>query len=476
MIIFVPPALIAQTNKPTDLHGARLIADKIITAGNLRNYLTFIASDALQGRDTPSQGLDVAAEFIAFHLRRWGLKPAGDNGTFFQKIPMAKLAFDEAKSRLTLETTPLRVGESYVIDSGNATAFGELVSVTGEPGTTSLKGKIVLLGPEASDATLTRTLEAGAVAVLKSTTNLTWWRRQASQASRRGSYRTELRPTPEPPAATPVLTVSPEASAQLLAGIGKKVAVTVVSTIERVYTQNVVAVIEGTDPKLKSEYVAMGAHYDHVGVGRGNGDIIFNGADDDGSGTTAILSIAEAMTQARPKRSTLFVWHAGEEKGLEGSSYFVEHPTVPLSQVTAQLNIDMIGRSKPAGDTNPANKVLTGPHAIYVIGTQMMSTELGKQIHETNTRYLKLEYDPKYDSPTDPEQIFFRSDHYNYAKKGIPICFWFDGVHEDYHRPGDEVSKIDFDKMEKITRTVFLTAINVGNLPQRPKVDKPLNR
>ena len=477
-MLFLPlslPALI-QPAKPVDLHTARLIADKVISAESLRGYLTFIASDALQGRDTPSQGLDVAAEFIAFHLKKWGLKPAGDNGTYFQKIPMVKPGYDEAKSSISVGDATLKFGESYAIDRGNGTVTGDLVSITGELGTTDVKGKIVLFGADASATVMSQAQAAGAAAVLKSSTSETWWRRQASLVNRRSFWRMEQTPTPDPPVATPVITLSPDASAQLLASVGKSVTVTAIAKVERIYTQNVVAIAEGTDPKLKSEYVAVGAHYDHVGVSGTSGDTIFNGADDDGSGTVAILAMAEAAAQARPKRSMLFVWHAGEEKGLQGSSYFVEHPTVPLSQVVAQLNIDMIGRSKPAGDTKPANRDLSGPNAIYVIGTTMMSTELGKLIHSTNTKFLKLDYDPKYDAPDDPNRFFYRSDHFNYAKKGIPICFWFDGVHEDYHRPGDEVSKIDFAKMEKITRTVFLTAHNVGNLPQRPKVDKPLNR
>ncbi|MCX6367137.1 MAG: M28 family peptidase [Armatimonadetes bacterium] len=479
-MLFLPlPALIAPAQlapKPADLHGARLIGDKVITAENLRGYLTFIASDALQGRDTPSQGLDVAAEFLAFHLKKWGLKPGGDKGTFFQKIPMIKMGFDETKSSLTIAETAVKFGESFAIERGNGSATGDLVSITDDLGSADVKGKIVLLGPEVRDTVLPKVLEAGAVAVLRTSTNQSWWRRNAVQASRRAGWRMERTPTPEPPTAVPVVMLSPEASAQALLSVGKSVSVTVQAKIERIYTQNVVAIAEGSDPKLKSEFVAVGAHYDHVGTGGRGTDTIFNGADDDGSGTVAILSMAEAAVQARPKRSLLFVWHAGEEKGLQGSSYFVDTPTVPIGQIVAQLNIDMIGRSKPAGDTKPANKDLSGPNSIYVIGTTMMSTELGKLIHETNAKYLKLDYDPKYDAPDDPNRFFYRSDHFNYAKKGIPICFWFDGVHEDYHQVGDEVSKIDFNKMEKITRTVFLTAINIGNLPQRPKVDKPLNR
>jgi Zn-dependent M28 family amino/carboxypeptidase len=242
-------------------------------------------------------------------------------------------------------------------------------------------------------------------------------------------------------------------------------------------TQNVVAVFEGSDPVLKNEYVAVGAHYDHVGVGVPvNGDAIYNGADDDGSGTTAILAMAEALakTSPRPKRSVLFVWHCGEEKGLWGSQYFTQFPTLPLASIVTQLNIDMIGRSRQEGDTTPANKELSGPNEIYVIGSKMMSTELGALSERVNASFLNLNFNYKYDDPADPNRFFFRSDHFNYAQKGIPIIFYFDGVHEDYHRPGDEVSKIDFQKMEKVTRTVYLTLWEIANSPQRPRVDKQL--
>jgi Zn-dependent M28 family amino/carboxypeptidase len=242
-------------------------------------------------------------------------------------------------------------------------------------------------------------------------------------------------------------------------------------------TQNVVAVFEGGDPVLKNEYVALGAHYDHVGIGIPvKGDAIYNGADDDGSGTTALLAMAEALGKARtrPKRSVLFVWHAGEEKGLWGSRYFTSYPTVPLEQVVAQINIDMIGRSKQEGDTNTRNADLSGPNQIYVIGSKMMSTELGELTESVNRQYLNLTYDYRYDDPADPNRFFFRSDHYNYARKGIPIVFFFDGEHEDYHKPGDSVDKIDFAKMEKVARTIYLTLWEVANRPGRPKVDKQL--
>jgi len=260
-------------------------------------------------------------------------------------------------------------------------------------------------------------------------------------------------------------------------GAGKKVVFKVAVKTDRISTQNVVAVFEGSDPVLKNEYVALGAHYDHVGIGTpANGDAIYNGADDDGSGTTALLAMAEALARAktRPKRSVLFVWHAGEEKGLWGSRYFTEFPTIPLAQIVTQINIDMIGRSKKEGDTNQRNRNLSGPNQIYVIGSKMMSTELGELSEAVNKSYLNLEYDYRYDDPADPNRFFFRSDHYNYARKGIPIIFYFDGVHEDYHRPGDSAEKIDYPKMEKITRTIYMMLWEIANRPARPKVNKPL--
>jgi hypothetical protein len=267
--------------------------------------------------------------------------------------------------------------------------------------------------------------------------------------------------------------------ASFLMNDSKKVNLNVASSAETIPTQNVVAVWEGSDPQLKSEYVALGSHYDHVGSGcgpAGGDDNICNGADDDGSGTTAMLAMAEALTKAptRPKRSILFVWHCGEEKGLWGSRYFTEYPTVPINAIVAQLNMDMIGRTKADGDTNTRNKDLTGPNSIYIIGSTMMSTELGELVNAVNKSYLNLTFDTRYDDPKDPQRFFYRSDHYNYAKKGIPIIFFFDGVHEDYHRKSDTADKIDYQKMEKVTRTVYMTAWEIANRPARLKVDKPL--
>jgi Zn-dependent M28 family amino/carboxypeptidase len=248
--------------------------------------------------------------------------------------------------------------------------------------------------------------------------------------------------------------------------------------VSKTPTQNVVAIWEGSDPKLKDEMVAVGAHYDHVGTNenaRGE-DKIWNGADDDGSGTVGVLAIAEALAKAptRPKRSILLVWHAGEEKGLWGSEYFNKYPTVDIKKVVAQLNIDMIGRSRAADDKNPRNKDLSGTNEVYVIGSEMMSSTLGAITKGTNAAYMNMEYNLKYDDPKDTNRFFFRSDHFNYAVNGIPVVFWFTGVHEDYHQPSDEVEKIDFNKMQTIARTIFLTMWEISELKERPAVDKEL--
>ncbi len=243
-------------------------------------------------------------------------------------------------------------------------------------------------------------------------------------------------------------------------------------------TQNVVAVFEGSDPVLKNEYVALGAHYDHVGLGIPvNGDAIYNGADDDGSGTTALLAMAEALGESADAAQTLGAVCLACRRRERDCGARAISPTIRRcrsSKIVTQINIDMIGRSKKEGDTNPRNLDLSGPNEIYVIGSRMMSTELGELTETVNKQYLNLTYDYRYDDPSDPNRFFFRSDHYNYARKGIPIVFFFDGEHEDYHQPSDSVDKIDFAKMEKVTRTIYLTLWEVANRPLRPKVDKQL--
>jgi hypothetical protein len=500
-----------------------------ITAEHLKDYLYFVASDEMGGRDTPSQGLDLTAKFIGMMLSRWGFKPAGDDGTFFQKISIRSEAVDPEKNTLSIAGQSFAINDDFFRMTGNGSVEGQLVFakdgwMVRSKGLDAyqgmdVKGKVVVLysdgfpnqnnltrlpagttqadltGTKGTDwadpVTYARQSGAAAVILVASPQLQGAWGQVRQFLSRGNMYPEKLREdTGNTENTLPVFLVSEKIGDALFAGesgnktsaapfaINKTANLAASTKTETKWTQNVVAVWEGRDPLLKNEYVAVGAHYDHVGTnpnapGR---DKIWNGADDDGSGTVAVLSIAEALAKAktRPKRSILFVWHAGEEKGLWGSEYFNKFPTVDLTKVVAQLNIDMIGRSKKAGDSNPKNKELTGENEIYVIGSEMMSTALGAITKGANTGFLNLTYNYKYDDPKDPNRFFFRSDHFHYALKGIPIAFWFDGVHEDYHQPGDHPDKIDYEKMEKVTRTIFLTMWELTDLKERPKVDKQL--
>ena len=324
------------------------------------------------------------------------------------------------------------------------------------------------------------------------------WGQLRGFLGRGGMYPDKLRVTPgDSTANPPAFLVSEKVGDAIFAGesatknatvafeMKKTASLSAASKTEHLMTQNVVALWEGSDPVLKNEMVAIGAHYDHIGVSQNPNlpDRINNGADDDGSGTVAVLSIAEALAKApkRPKRSVLFVWHCGEEKGLWGSEYFNKFPTVDIKNVVAQLNIDMIGRSQDPNNIikcyapgKPCNEELSKADEIYVIGKDMMSSTLGSVVDETNKQYLNLGYNTRYDDPKDKNRFFFRSDHFNYAVNHIPITFWFDGVHEDYHQPGDEPQKIDYVKMEKVSRTIMLTLLELTDLKERPKVDKTL--
>jgi Zn-dependent M28 family amino/carboxypeptidase len=492
-----------------------------ITAAQLKAYLSFIASDELEGRDTPSRGLNIAAQFLAAQLARWGVMPGGEGGTYFQTIKLSHVKIDPQATFAELNGKRFQYGEDFLAKEIAANVSGALVYV-GQCWTIAadsifadesleVRGKIILthagfpqglrFGSEEWESPSGYAKRRGAKAIVYIPTfqTLSNWPRTRQSAIATGEVFVDKFAEAEG-AAVPNLT----ASAQMLTEIfrneaenaqtifkrgvtgetgrafaleaNKTISFTVALKTKPEITKNVIGVLEGGDGKLKKEYVALGAHYDHVGIGRpAAGDSIYNGADDDGSGTAAVLAIAEAFAQSpRPKRSILFVWHTGEEQGLWGSKYFTSYPTVPLEQIIAQLNMDMIGRSKKPEDANPANAELSGPNEVYVIGAKMMSTQLAELSERVNKNFLNLAFNYRYDKPDDPNQFFYRSDHFHYAQKGVPIIFYFDGIHEDYHKPSDSVDKIDFVKMEKVARTIFATAWELANVPQRPVVDKPL--
>lgn len=228
-------------------------------------------------------------------------------------------------------------------------------------------------------------------------------------------------------------------------------------------SENILAFIEGSEKP--EEIVVVSAHYDHVGTKNG---VVYNGADDDGSGTVAVMEIAKAFQAAKksgkgPKRSVLFLHVTGEEHGLFGSEYYTDNPVFPLANTVVDLNIDMIGRD------DPENR---GKQYVYVIGSEMLSSQLKLINEEANKRTNNLELNYKYDDPNDPQRLYYRSDHYNFAKNNVPVAFFFDGIHEDYHKPTDDVEKIDYDLLAKRTQLVFATAWEIANRPDRIIVDK----
>lgn len=499
-----------------------------ITTTQLKDYLSFVASDEMEGRDTPSRGLDTTAKFIATLLARWGVSPAGDDGTYFQKIKLAREAVVADKTTLSLSGTSFPYGDGWFARPNAGRADAGLVYVSHGWVNASknvdpykgldVKGKIVVaqlafFPPGGSFQDLRRgttwtrpnvaARERGAVGIIlvPSKRAFETWERLRALIGTENLEPTRLQKAEV--AEIPAVVAGMALSQALFAGensdiealwksfegssplegfalaTSKKLMISVDTKPEVRWTQNVVATWPGSDPVLKKEFVAFGAHYDHVGINEtpgAEGDLISNGADDDGSGTVALLSMAEALakTERRPKRSMLFIWHCGEEKGLWGSEYFTDFPTIPLDRIVAQLNIDMIGRSKAAGDDNPRNAALSGPDEVYAIGSRMMSDDLAAMNERVNSEYLKLQFNYKYDDPADPQRLFYRSDHFNYAKKGIPIIFFFSGIHEDYHRVSDEVSKIDFNKLMRVARTVYVLGWQIAEAPSRPKLDRPL--
>jgi peptidase M28-like protein len=527
-----------------------------ITRGELNEWLTYIASDDLQGRAVFGTGIGLAAGYIEDHLKVWGVKPAGDHGSYLQTVRILGVK-STSRSSVTVEvagesrtfrdgdgiTFPKNMGgrQRFTVDRVEFVGYGLDAPAAGhlDYRDKNVNGAaVVWLGPigprEVDGGAYRRALSgrnryateqlgaAAAIGVAASEGGGGRGGRGAgadaanSGGGRRGGtipaadFTTVQRlDTPAPPNVTagdpffeflfrhapaPYDELKRKAAAQEPLPSFHLEGVTITFDVEPEYqvvrTQlayNVVGVVEGADAKLRNTYVAFGAHYDHVGYAEGEvadtdgtprriappgrvtagavADRIWNGADDDGSGTVALMAIARAMAEgARPRRSALFVWHVGEERGLWGSRYFADYPTVPMSQIVAQLNIDMIGRNRD-DKTSEANTV-------YVVGSDRISTELHTINRAANAALPKpLTLDYEFNDPTDLEQLYYRSDHYSYAAKGVPIIFFTPGLHPDYHANTDEVSKIEFDKMTRIVQMVYETGVRVGNLDHAPERD-----
>ena len=527
-----------------------------IRTSDLREWLTYIASDELEGRAVFTTGFGLAAAYVEDHLRAWGVRPAGDPGSYLQTVRVLGV---KTTSHSTVSVTVN--GQTRTFADGEGIAFPknmggkrrftvERVEFAGYgldapgAGRMDFRGKdvkdaaVVWLGtrgPKNLDESVYRrvlsgrsryaTEELGAAASIGPVSEAGTGRTgraggAAASSGSGGSGRGAPLPTPDfttvqrldtpvPPTVTAddefftfLFSQAPQtydelkrkASAQEELPSFRVPGTTLTFSVDADYqvvrtqlTRNIVGSVDGSDPQLKRTYVAFGAHYDHVGYAEGEvtrgdsgprragapgrvtagaeDDRIWNGADDDGSGTVALMALAKAFAEGpRPKRSLIFVWHTGEERGLWGSRYFADYPTVPMDKIVAQLNIDMIGRNRD----DKASESST----VYLVGSDRISTELHMLNRAANAalpRPLTLNYE--FNDPSDLEQLYYRSDHYSYAAKGVPIIFFTTGLHPDYHANTDQVSKIEFDKMTRITQMIYETGARLANLDHAPVRD-----
>ena len=477
---------------------------KAVQPAELRMHLEFLASKELGGRYTLSPGFGIAARYLATRLEAYGYKGAGEKGSFFQPFSVDVSRTIKEASSLELNGKSHPYGDFYNEGTigGAVTApvvfVGYGISAPGQGhddyAGLDVKGKIVLTAPgtppgvdQSKITDQEQKGEAakahGAVALLEIPV------KYYIEAMRKGHMRERAEQVKLSKAVEGQILrarLGPELSEEFLGLLGSDLnaifkgrvpaprdlglTATLKLTVALTHaaTQNVVATLEGSDSHLKNEYVAFSAHYDHLKTS--DSGEIYPGADDDGSGTVAVLNIAKALSLARPKRSVLIIFHAGEELGLLGSEYNADYaPIVPLDQMAADLNMDMIGRSKLPTDTNPADAQLTLHDTIYVIGADRISPELQKISVESNSATSKMVLDYTLNDPNHPDRIYFRSDHWNYAKHGIPIIFYFDGVGVDYHQPTDTVDKIDWEKLARVARLALATGWRVANLDHRLK-------
>ena len=485
-----------------------------VTAEELRRDLYAFADDSMHGRETGTDDVTRAMRFLVARLTQLGLEPAGDSG-FAQRVPMQKEVFGKG-TRIAVEEAgsvrEVKVGTEVVpllnlgagVPPTRRTADGEIVFVgygltmanpkRDDFAGLSLEGKVVVVvngAPAGVDSAKREQLEGqaaisqrlaqiipqrpAAVIILLAGKGHELFEQAVPQFTRAVALRSNASDLPEnerqiplimlgvPVVGSPLLPTGWPADDKAQVLRGRRLTARIEQDKTLITGYNVAAIVRGSDPTLSSTYVAFGAHYDHIGIVQPTaGDSIANGADDDGSGSMALLAIARVMQQApvKPRRSVLFVWHVGEEKGLLGSSWFTDHPTVPIDSIVAQIHADMIGRNADS--------------LLYVVGPiaapNNQSKRLGAIVDSVNASLSPpFSISREMDNPNHPEHIYERSDHYNYARKGIPIVFLTTGLHDDYHKVSDEPRKIEYPKMARVTRLMVELGRAVANSPRRPR-------
>lgn len=450
---------------------------KTITEKDLKERLTVLASDEYEGRETGKKGQKMAAKYIADHFKQFGFE-APVNGSYFQK-------FDLTESSLT--STYFRKGdekkigfEDFLYYSRAETAGEEYIKIVmasdDDANMDAYKGAYVAYKVEKLGGLSERIEKAKEAGALGGIVTITNDKEFGSVMGRYGPYlsRPSLGLDKRDNSSDRMLIADKSLLAWLYDKEFDQIRAEEKTTVifnadyldKPVETENVLGLLKGSEKP--DEYVIITSHYDHVGIIDGE---IHNGADDDGSGTTTVLEIAQAFSEAKakgqgPKRSILFMTVTGEEKGLLGSQYYTDFdPVFPLEKTVTNLNIDMVGRVDEAHKDNP--------NYVYLIGSDKLSQKLHDLSEEVKKTYAKtMEFDYTYNDENDPNRFYYRSDHYNFAKNNIPIIFYFNGTHPDYHQPTDTVEKINFDIMQNRARIIFHTAWEVANMDERITADK----
>jgi Peptidase family M28/PA domain len=474
-----------------------------ISVEDLKKHLYIIASKEMRGRDTPSPGLDKAAEYIENHFKSLGLIP-GNNGSYRQNYPLYKDSM--ISSAMNVNGAAFEPNKDFVASNSNYTGemrfseavfagFGIVDGDRDDYAGLDVMGKLVIIAdgiPDGFKAT------QGARSVSPTGKAMTAQKKGAAgllivgknfPRTSGGGFQSGWTLNSYKSAQTPLtFTVSEKIASAIMGddatgffdkmkqGMSSKtykanIDFSYIKQTRTTYASNVMGLIEGTDKK--DEYLLITAHYDHIGAR--NDTIINYGADDDGSGTVSVLELAEAFIKAKeagkgPRRSILFMTVSGEEHGLWGSAYYANHPVYPLEKTTADLNIDMIGRIG-----NEYDKDKDSANYVYVIGDDKLSSDLTPIQDMVNNANTKLKLDRKYNDPKDPNRFYYRSDHYMFAEKGVPIIFYFNGVHKDYHRPTDTPDKINYPLMQKRGQLVFYTAWEMANRNEMLKRDIKLD-
>ncbi|SFP82153.1 M28 family peptidase [Parafilimonas terrae] len=457
-----------------------------ITPEALKTKLSVIAGAEMEGRETATEGQRKAAAYIEDHFKKLKLLP-GDSGKYQMPYPVYQdsitdAAFDVSGKKFAFATDFSIAGSGIpqgTFTIGNIAFAGKGIkdSTHNDYDSLDTKQQWVMITVSAEEEKSFRSFyrriiaaaQSGAAGVLIVSDNF-----PKDNSVYKG--RMYLKPSQ---VKTPLFFVSKQlAEALINTGINENTARKNYSTtaqlqiskhINNLQSTNVIGVLPGTDKK--SQYVFITAHYDHLGK---QDSVIYYGADDDGSGTTSVLQMAEAFAKARdkghnPRRTIVFMTVSGEEKGLWGSEYYTDHPLFNLDSTSVDLNIDMVGRIDP--DRNYGDST----NYVYPIGEDKLSSDLMRISDSINNTYTHLELDRKFNDPNDPNRFYYRSDHYNFADKGVPIIFYFNGVHADYHRPTDTIDKINFGLMAKRVKLVFYTAWDMANRDAMLKRDLPLN-